>query len=90
VIKLRPENFSKEDVLAIDGCPLAGDALDSIFMSHRLNQHFGAKSRYRLPMGSNVLTMPVGIAQRLNHPAHIVHLKEKETYEFIREVKNAH
>ncbi len=87
VIKLRPESFSKDDVLAIDGCPLAGDSLDSIFMSHRLNQHFGAKSRYRLPMGSNVLTMPVGIAQRLNHPAHMVHLKEKETYEFIREVK---
>ncbi|WP_415063231.1 Hsp70 family protein [Bdellovibrio sp.] len=87
LIKLRPESFSKKDVLAIDGCPLAGDSLDSVFMSHRLNEYFGAKSRYRLPMGSNVLTMPVGVTQRLNHPAHIVHLKEKETYEFIREVK---
>lgn len=29
----------------------------------------------------------MGVVQRLNHPAHIVHLKEKETYEFIREVK---
>ncbi|KHD89153.1 MAG: HSP70 family molecular chaperone [Bdellovibrio sp. ArHS] len=87
LIKLRPEGFAKEDVLAIDGCPLAGDALDSVFMSHRLNEYFGAKSRYRLPMGSNVLTMPPAVSQRLNHPAHIVHLKEKETYEFIREVK---
>ncbi|MEK2646701.1 Hsp70 family protein [Bdellovibrio sp. BCCA] len=87
LIKLRPEGFAKEDVLAIDGCPLAGDALDSVFMSHRLNEYFGAKSRYRLPMGSNVLTMPFGVTQRLNHPAHIVHLKEKDTYEFIREVK---
>lgn len=87
LIKLRPEGFAKEDVLAIDGCPLAGDALDSVFMSHRLNEYFGAKSRYRLPMGSNVMTMPMGVTQRLNHPAHIVHLKEKDTYEFIREVK---
>lgn len=87
LIKLRPEAFSKEDVLAIDGCPLAGDALDSVFMSHKLNEYFGAKSRYRLPMGSNVLTMPKGVTLRLNHPAHIVHLKDKETYEFIREVK---
>ncbi|WP_253720976.1 Hsp70 family protein [Bdellovibrio bacteriovorus] len=87
LIKLRPEGFAKEDVLAIDGCPLAGDALDSVFMSHRLNEYFGAKSRYRLPMGSNVLTMPPAVSQRLNHPAHIVHLKEKDTYEFIREVK---
>lgn len=87
VIRLRPESFSTDDVLSIDGCPLAGDALDSVFMSHRLNTHFGAKSRYRLPMGSNVLTMPLGVVQRLNHPAHIVHLRERETYEFIREVK---
>jgi len=58
-----------------------------VFMSHRLNMYFGAKSRYRLPMSSNVLTMPPGVTQRLNHPAHIVHLKEKETYEFIREVR---
>ncbi|MGZ3772669.1 MAG: Hsp70 family protein [Pseudobdellovibrionaceae bacterium] len=87
LIKLRPEGFSKEDVLAIDGCPLAGDALDSIFMSHKLNEYFGAKSRYRLPMGSNVMTMPKGVTLRLNHPAHIVHLKDKDTYEFIKEVK---
>lgn len=87
LIKLRPESFSPKDVLAIDGCPLAGDALDSVFMSHRLSEYFGAKSRYRLPMGSNVMSMPPHVTQRLNHPAHIVHLKEKETYEFIREVQ---
>lgn len=87
LIKLRPEDFKPEDVLGIDGCPLAGDALDSVFMSHRLGDYFGAKSKYRLPMGNNIMTMPPTIAQRLNHPAHIVHLKEKETYEFIREVR---
>lgn len=87
LIRMGPEKFRREDVLAIDGCPLAGDALDSVFMSHRLNEYFGAKSRYRLPMSENVLTMPFAVTQRLNHPAHIVHLREKDTYEFIREVK---
>lgn len=87
LIKLSDQAFKREDVLAIDGCPLAGDALDSVFMSHRLNDFFGAKSRYRLPMGSNIMTMPPAVTQRLNHPAHIVHLREKETYEFIKEVR---
>ncbi len=87
LIKMRPSDFSKEDVLSIEGCPLAGDSLDSVFMASRLNEYFGAKSRYRLPMGSNVMTMPLLVTQRLNHPAHIVHLKEKDTYEFIREVR---
>lgn len=84
LIRMSPGAFRREDVLAIDGCPLAGDALDSVFMSHRLNEYFGAKSRYRLPMSENVMTMPFAVTQRLNHPAHIVHLKDKETYEFIR------
>jgi len=87
LIRMGPERFRREDVLAIDGCPMAGDTLDSVFMSHRLNEYFGAKSRYRLPMSENVLTMPPAVTQRLNHPAHIVHLREKDTYEFIREVK---
>lgn len=87
VIRLHPHQFSKKDVLSIDGCPLAGDALDSIFMSHKLNKNFGAGSVYRMPFSTNVLKMPQSIMQRLNHPAHIVHLKEKDTYEFIKEVR---
>jgi hypothetical chaperone protein len=86
IIKLKPNSFNREDVLAIDGCPLAGDVLDSVFMSQKLNIYFGAQARYRLPMSANTLTMPPGIIQRLNLPAHIVHLREKDTYEFIREV----
>ncbi len=87
LIRLRPGEFVREDVLAIEGCPLAGDAFDSLFMSHRLNEHFGAKSNYRVPLGSNVMRMPVSIAEKLNHPAHIIHLKERDTYEFIRDTK---
>ncbi len=87
LIKLHPGNYQKKDVLSIEGCPLAGDSLDSLFMRHRLNLYFGAKAKYRLPMSENVLTMPPGVTERLENPAHIVHLKEKLTYEFIREVE---
>ena len=87
VIRIGPYPYQKEHVLGIDGCPLAGDALDSLFMSHRLNENFGAKTQYRIPMGSNLLTMPLSIVEKLNQPSHIVHLKEKATYEFIREVR---
>jgi hypothetical chaperone protein len=34
-----------------------------------------------------VLTMPAAITDRLNKPAQIVHLKEKDTYNFIKEVQ---
>lgn len=87
VMKMSPGVFKKTDVLGVDGCPLAGDALDSVFMSERLNKTFGAQASYRLPMSSNILKMPNSVMERLNKPAHIVHLKDRETYNFIREVQ---
>ncbi len=87
LIRLGPYDYKKEHVLGIEGCPLAGDALDSLFMSQKLNEYFGAKAQYKVSLGRNLLTMPQSIMDRLNLPAHIVHLKEPGTYEFIREVK---
>lgn len=87
IMKITTEDFKKEDVLAVEGCPLAGDALDSVFMSSRLNRGFGAQTQYRLPMSSNLLKMPMAVMDRLNKPSQIVHLKEKETYQFIKEVQ---
>lgn len=87
VMKITQNDFKKEDVLAVEGCPLAGDALDSVFMSSRLNRSFGAQTKYRLPMSNNLLTMPMAVMDRLNKPSQIVHLKEKETYQFIKEVQ---
>ncbi len=86
IIRIGPFEFKKSDVLAIEGCPLAGDALDSLFMSQHLNRHFGANVKYKIPMSSNLLSMPPLILDRLNKPAHMVHLKEPATYEFIREI----
>ncbi|NJM09386.1 MAG: Hsp70 family protein [Bdellovibrionaceae bacterium] len=87
LIRVGPFAFAKEHVLGLDGCPKAGDALDSLFMSHRLNDFFGAKSEFKVALGSNRLRMPPSIMERLNRPAHIVHLKEPSTYEFIREIR---
>ena len=87
IMKMSSQSFQKQDVLGVDGCSLAGDALDSTFMSARLNRTFGAQTRYRLPMSENLLSMPHSLIERLNKPAFIVHLKEKETYHFLQEVR---
>jgi len=89
IMKVTQNEFKKDDVLAVEGCPLAGDVLDSLFMQNRLNTNFGANVKYRLPFSNNILKMPTPIMDRLNKPAQIVHLKEKETYEFIKEIKKS-
>lgn len=87
LIRIGPFPFKENDVLSIEGCPLAGDALDSLFMSKKLNEFFGARAEYKMLFGSNRLKMPSSIMERLNKPAHIAHLRERETYEFIREIR---
>jgi hypothetical chaperone protein len=88
LIRIGPYAFKKEHVLGLDGCPLAGDALDSVFMSRRLNEFFGANAKYKVSLGRNLMTMPLSVMERLNKPAHIVHLKEPVTYDFIRQVRD--
>lgn len=87
LIRMGPFDFKQEHVLAIDGCPMAGDALDSLFMKYKLSDWFGAKTRYRMLMSQNIFEMPPLVMERLNHPAHIVHLREKETYEYLKTVQ---
>jgi hypothetical chaperone protein len=87
LIRVGPYHFEPNHVLGLDGCPLAGDALDSLFMNRRLNDFFGANAEYKVVLGTNRLKMPLAIVERLDKPAHIVHLKEKESYEFICEVR---
>ncbi len=84
VVKLYPGDGGKEEVLAVDGISLAGDALDASMMQEKLASYFGSDVIYRVPMSSNALQMPPGIHQRLCYPAHIAHLKDRDTYEFLR------
>ncbi len=87
LLRVGPYPFEKRHVLGLDGCPLAGDALDSLFMSHRLNRYFGAQAEYRVSLGRNTMKMPLAVMDRLNRPAHIVHLREPDTYAFIGQVR---
>ena len=87
IMKITPNAFKKTDVLGVDGCPMAGDVLDSLFMQNRLSSGFGAQTQYRFPMSENILSMPASVMERLNRPSQIVHLKDRETYEFIKEVR---
>lgn len=93
VYRLRPSDgsgsigFRREDVLALGGIPLAGDALDSALMRQRISPHFGTGVRYTVPFGSNTLTMPVHLMERICHPGEISLLRKQDTLEFLRNVQ---
>lgn len=87
VIKIGPRPFRPEDVLAIGGVSVAGDALDGSVMRKRISKHFGADVQYQAPFGSNILTMPKHLMENICSPADISLLRERDTMEFFRNVK---
>jgi len=87
VMRLGREPFRREDVLAIGGVPLAGDALDASIMRSHVARHFGAEVTYKVPFGSNVLGMPLQIVEQLCSPAHLSVLRRPDIAEFLRSVR---
>ncbi|MEK7692019.1 MAG: Hsp70 family protein, partial [Bdellovibrionota bacterium] len=80
--------FEGSDVLAMGGVSVAGDALDSGIMRRRIAPHFGTGVKYQVPFGSNILTMPVHLMERICHPAEISLLGRRDTYEFLKNVQD--
>jgi hypothetical chaperone protein len=56
-------------------------------MRHRISPYFGTGVQYQVPFGSNHLTMPSHLMERICHPAEISLLRRQDTLEFFRNVK---
>ena len=87
LLKIHDGKFSQSDVLGLSGVFLAGDALDGLIMLNEISQHFGKNVTYKLPMGNNIISFPKGLLNKLCSPAHITHLKERDTWEFLKEIR---
>jgi hypothetical chaperone protein len=87
VLRVGPRAPRREDVLAVGGVAVAGDALDASLMRAQVGRHFGAEVEYRQPFGSNVLRMPQGIVQHLCSPAHLSILLRRDVASFLADVR---
>jgi hypothetical chaperone protein len=87
ILRLSREPFRLSDVLAIGGVSIAGDALDGAVMRREISPYFGARVEYRAPFGSNVLKMPTALMELLCSPADLAMLRERDTLEFFRNVR---
>lgn len=82
----RGKKFSNEDILGLSGIFSAGDVLDGMMMKDFISPHFGSKYEYQFPGGSNVLQFPRNLLKKMCSPAHITHLQERDTWEFLQHI----
>ncbi len=69
VVRMRREGFDPDDVLAVGGVAVAGDALDGALGRDVVAPHFGSRATYRVPLGANDLAMPLALVELLASPA---------------------
>jgi len=86
LMKFHGGKYSQEDILGLSGIFMAGDVLDGVMMRDFISPHFGSKFEYTLPGSQNVLKFPKNLLTKICSPAHITHLKEKDTWEFLQHI----
>jgi hypothetical chaperone protein len=88
VLQMHDGPFQQSDVLAIGGVAVAGDAYDSDIMRKHIGRHFGTEVQYKVPFGSNILTMPPALMEKICTPADASLLRAAEAMTFLRNVKD--
>ncbi len=86
LMKLHRETYSQKDILGLSGIYKAGDSLDGQMMLKFISKHFGSEFEFKLPMSDQTLFFPRALLKKLCSPAHITHLREKETWEYLKKV----
>jgi hypothetical chaperone protein len=71
VLRMRPGEFATDDVLAVGGIAKAGDAFDGSLVRTVVAPLFGSLVPYKVPSGSNLLTMPGDLLRLLCSPARL-------------------
>lgn len=69
VVRMTRDGFAPEDVLAVGGVAVAGDAFDGGLVRSVVAPHFGSRARYRVPFGHNDLELPRALVELLASPA---------------------
>lgn len=87
ILKVMGSQEGNHEVLALDGVPVAGDAIDGHFMQHKLAPFFGLDLTYRVPLGNNILTMPRGLLGHLYSPADLAQMRHKDIMHFYKDIQ---
>lgn len=87
LMKVHKGTYSQSDILGLSGIFSAGDALDGLMMRDFISPHFGSRFEYKIPGGNNILKFPKNLLTKICSPAHITHLREKDTWEFLQHIE---
>jgi len=87
VVRMGARGFLPEDVQAVGGVAVAGDAIDGALVRGVVAPHFGSLAHYRVPFGANDLDMPSALIQILSTPADLTILDRDRIAEQLQRIR---
>jgi len=87
LVRMSARGFQPSDVLAVRGVAIAGDAMDGALVRSTVVDELGASAQYRVPFGSNLLTMPQDLIDILCSPADLTLLDRPRVMRRFEEMR---
>jgi len=87
LVRMSAKGFAAEDVLAVGGVAVAGDAFDGALVRAVVADELGARAPYRVPFGANVLTMPHDLIDLMCSPAELTLVDRPKILRRLREMR---
>src|SRR5690606_10232352 len=87
LVRMDGKQFRSEDVLAVGGLAVAGDALDGALVRTAVAPELGGKTEYRVPFGTNVMPMPKDLIELLCSPADLTLLDRAVVLRRLADIK---
>lgn len=88
VVRMTRDGFAPEDVLAVGGVAVAGDAIDGALVRTVVSPHFGAGTLYRVPLGNNELELPLSLVQLLSSPGDLTVTDRGRTLKLLSTIRS--
>ncbi len=88
IVKMDSKGFAKDDVLAIGGVSVAGDAMDGALVRSVVAPYLGSKAKYRAPFGANALDMPNTLIELLCSPADLTLVDRQKVLRFVGDIRS--
>jgi hypothetical chaperone protein len=87
LVRMSAQQFRREDVLAVGGVSIAGDAMDGALVRAAVAPALGSQAQYRVPFGANVLPMPSDLIEMLCSPADLTLVDRNTVLRRLRDIQ---
>jgi hypothetical chaperone protein len=88
LVRMNAQGFRPQDILAVGGVSVAGDAMDGALVRSAVAPELGAQTQYRVPFGANVLPMPADLIEMLCSPADLTLMDRNAVLRRLKDIQN--